>query len=169
MSEETASAIPYVNLLEGRDPLEVLQATPDRLAGLLAQLSPEQVEHKPAPAKWSTREIMAHLADCEIAWGWRFRQVFGEDNPTLQPFDQDAWAGSYASYSPARAQATWEALRGWNIAFLGGLTEVEKGRAAHHPKIGSLTLWTLAGIAAGHDLHHLHSLERVVRAFSRSL
>ena len=162
MSEETVAFIPYVHLLEGRDPLEVLASTPSALDKLFAQLTPDQIERKPAPDKWNLREIMAHLADCEIAWAWRLRQVYGEDNPMLQPFEQDPWSKAYASYSMEQARATWAAIRGWNVAFLGGLTEAQKRRPATHPEIGALTLWTVAGIAAGHDLHHLRSLKRVV-------
>ncbi len=163
MSEETVPFIPYVKLLEGRDPLEVLAATPAQLATLLDGRTPEQIERKPSTTKWNLREIVAHMADCEIAWSWRLRQVLSEDNPMLQPFEQDRWATIYASYSITQARATWDALRAWNLAFLGGLTETQKHRAATHPEIGKLTLWTVASIAAGHDLHHLHSLERVVK------
>jgi uncharacterized damage-inducible protein DinB len=158
----TMSALPYIKLLGGRDPLEVLSATPPRLAGLLEHLTPEQAERRPAPDKWSIREIVAHLADCEIAWSWRLRQTFAEDNPILQPFEQDAWARAYASYSLEQAHTTWRSLRAWNVSFLGGLTEEDKQRPASHAKIGSLTLWSIAGIAAGHDLHHLRSLTVLV-------
>ncbi len=159
MSERTIPAIPYLALLEGRDPLEVLRASPARLAEVLARLTPEQVEHKPAPNKWSVREVIAHLADCEVAWSWRLRQTFAEENPLLQPFDQDLWAGAYASYSLEQARATWQALRSWNVAFLGGLAEEQKARTAIHATFGQITLWTIAGIAAGHDLHHLRALK----------
>jgi uncharacterized damage-inducible protein DinB len=153
-------AIPYVHLLEGRDPLEVLAATPQRLASLLDPLSAEEIEHQPAPGKWNFREVMAHLADCELVWGWRLRQIYGEDNPTLQPFDQDAWARAYSSYSYEQARTTWQALRSWNLAFLRGLSEADKSRPATHLEHGKLTLWTIASIAAGHDLHHLAAIER---------
>ena len=162
MHEETVPIVPYIHLLEGRDALEVLAATPGRLSSIFAGLTPQQIEHKPSPAKWSLREIMAHMADCEIAWSWRLRQVFGEDNPMLQPFDQDAWSEAYASYAWLQARTTWAALRAWNVGFLSGLTEAQKSRTATHPEIGKLTLWTVASIAAGHDLHHLRSLERVI-------
>ncbi len=163
MSEETIPVIPYVKLLDGRDPLEVLATTSGQLATLLDGLTPEQVEHKPAPNKWCVREIIAHLADCEIAWSWRLRQTFAEDNPLLQPFDQDRWAKAYASYTLDEAHTTWKALRGWNVAFLGSLTEADKLRPATHAKLGPITLWTVASIAAGHDLHHLRGLERVAK------
>ena len=158
--------VPYVDLLDGRDPVDVLAATPAQLSVWLARLTPEQIEHRPAPGKWSLREVMAHLADCEIAWSWRLRQVYAEENPMLQPFDQDAWARAYAGYSMAQARSAWEALRAWNLAFLRGLVPADRSRPAQHPEIGSITLWTVASIAAGHDLHHLRSLERAVLGFA---
>ena len=71
MSEEASLARPYVHLLEDRDPAVVMRETPGHLSDLLKPLSAEQIENKPAAGKWSIREILCHLADCEIAWAWR--------------------------------------------------------------------------------------------------
>ena len=51
-----------------------------------------ELDFKPAPDQWSVRQIVAHLADSEAANVVRLRQVIAEDNPTLVPFDQNAWA-----------------------------------------------------------------------------
>ena len=163
MSEEQTIARPYVHLLEGRDPAEVLRATPARLNKVLNGMSPEQIEHKPAPTKWSLREILCHMADCEIAWAWRLRLIYGSDNPTLQPFEQDAWAKAYegSGYTVETARASWNAARRWNLALIDSLTEEQKQRPATHPELGKIHLWTVAEIAAGHDVHHLTQLERV--------
>ena len=163
MSEEAALARPYVHLLEGRDPAAVLRETPGRLTDLLKQLTPEQIEHKPAPHKWSIREILCHLADCEIAWAWRLRQIYASENPTLQPFEQDPWARAYdgVGYTATAARTTWTALRQWNLDLIEGLSEGDKRRPAHHPEIGDVTLATIIEIAAGHDLHHVNSLEKI--------
>ena len=164
MSEEVVAARPYVHLLEDRDPVAVLRETPGRIFDMMKILTPEQVENKPARGKWSVREVLCHLADCEIAWAWRLRLIFGTDNPTLQPFDQDAWARAYegAGYTTSSARATWTATRQWNLALIDGLSDAEKRRPAQHPELGSLTLWSVVEIAAGHDLHHLNSLEKLV-------
>jgi uncharacterized damage-inducible protein DinB len=164
MSEEKAR--PYVHLLEGRDPVEVLRTTPARLAKVLTALTPEQIEFKPAPHKWSIREILCHLADCEVAWAWRLRAVYGAENPDLQPFEQDAWARAYgdAAYTTEAARAVWQPLRRWNLALIEGLSETDKQRPATHPELGNITLWNIVEIAAGHDLHHLNSLEKIAAA-----
>lgn len=163
MSEEQALARPYVHLLEGRDPAEVLRTTPARLSRVLGALSPEQIEFKPAPHKWSVREILCHMADCEIAWAWRLRLIYGSDNPTLQPFEQDPWAKAYegAGYTTEAARTAWSAARRWNLALIETLTDEQKGRSATHPELGQITLWTIAEIAAGHDIHHMNQLEKV--------
>lgn len=175
MSEEATLARPYVHLLEGRDPAQVLRETPARLAELLKPLSAEQIEGKPGPNKWSIRELLCHLADCELAWGWRLRIIYGsggegggageERGPLLQTFEQDAWSRAYdgSCYTTATARATWSAVRQWNLALIDGLSEADKALPANHPELGPVTLWHIAEIAAGHDLHHLAGLEKLIR------
>ena len=162
MSEEKAR--PYVHLLEGRDPAEVLRSTPSRLIKVLTALTPEAVEHKPGEHKWSIREILCHMADCEVAWAWRLRMIYGADNPTLQPFEQDAWARAYdgVEYTTEAARSTWVPLRRWNVALIDGLSEADKLRPATHPELGPVTLWNIVEIAAGHDLHHLAALDKII-------
>ena len=163
MSEE-ALDVPYVHLLGGRAPDAVMRETPAALEALLGQLSAEVIETRPAPEKWSIREQLCHMADCEVAWAWRMRQTYGEDAPMLQPFEQDPWARAYdgVAYTTARALSTWKALRGWNLALIETFSAEDKARPAMHAEAGRMTLWTLVEIAAGHDLHHLASLRKVV-------
>ena len=149
----------YAAALGERDPVAVMAETPRRLEAVVEGLSAAEIEAKPAPGKWSVREILAHLADCEIAFGFRLRQVYGGER-AIQPFDQDAWARVYGSYSAGLALATFVALRDWNLAFVAGLTEADKVLPAFHPERGEMVLWTVVETMAGHDLHHLRALEK---------
>ena len=87
-------------------------------------------------------------------------------SPGLQPFEQDAWARAYngVEYTTEAARSTWIPLRRWNLALIDGLSEADKHRPATHPELGAITLWTVVEIAAGHDLHHLNSLEKLITA-----
>jgi len=49
-------------------------------------------DFKPAPGKWSIRQIVCHLADSEIVVADRFRRVLAEKDPVLQWFDEQLWA-----------------------------------------------------------------------------
>jgi uncharacterized damage-inducible protein DinB len=151
------SVNPYAYAAAGQDPLEVIAETSAKLESLAARLTPEQMEARPAPGKWNVREVLAHLADCEIAFSLRLRQARGGE-PAIQPFDQDAWARPYGVYSAAQAVKTFAALRAWNMAFLSTLTEAEKHLPATHPERGAMTLWTIVETMAGHDRHHLAKL-----------
>lgn len=153
------SNVPYAEALGGRDPQAVIAETPARFAALFAGLSDEALERRPAPGKWNLREIMAHLADCEVAWSWRLRYVYGADNPEVQPFDQDSWARSYSHYTFAAAQAAYQSARAWNVQFVNGLTPADRQKKYTHPERGEETLWTIVEIMAGHDLHHVKLLE----------
>lgn len=153
---------PYAVALGDHDPVEVIVSTPERLKALLDRSSAEQIEKRPAPGKWSVREIVAHLADCEIAFGFRLRQgAAGVE--LLQPFEQDDWARNYAAYECSAAMRTFGALRAWNVALVGSLTGEQKARVVNHPERGKMTVWTIVETMAGHDLHHLNRLEKLAR------
>ncbi|SEG60563.1 DinB superfamily protein [Bryocella elongata] len=151
--------IPYLDVLGSDDPLETIRSTPARLAKVYDALTPEQLEARSAPGKWNLREVMAHLADCEVAWAWRLRFAYGAESPVIQPFDQDSWAKPYSAYTLAEARATLAALRAWNVALVGALTDADKAKIYTHPERGEEPLWTIVQIMAGHDLHHLKVLE----------
>ncbi len=151
---------PYATFLGKGDAVAIITATPARLAALVDSMSAEQVEAPIAPGKWSVRQIVTHVADCEIGFGFRLRQALA-GVPVLQPFDQDRWAESYGRYSLAGAIETFRALRAWDVALVAGLSEADKELKVNHPERGDMTLWTIVETMAGHDLNHLAQVERV--------
>jgi DinB superfamily len=152
---------PYASQLGTEDPIRVLSATPARLQELAKSLGDSRIEQPIAPGKWSPRQIFIHLADCELAFGFRYRQTLAEDNHTVQPFDQDKWAGAYAAYEAAQALETFTALRRWNLALISKLTPEQMSKGVMHPERGQETFLGLIEISAGHDVNHLRQLEKV--------
>jgi uncharacterized damage-inducible protein DinB len=157
------SVNPYAYAVEGRDPAAVIAETPERLAKLLAGMTAEEVSASPGPGKWSVREVVVHLADCEIAFGFRLRQAYSGQSQ-LQPFDQDAWARAYGVYTWEQALSVFTALRAWNVTFVSGLSEADKQLKTVHPERGEMVLWTIVETMAGHDGHHLRKLEEATAA-----
>jgi len=151
---------PYASQLAGQDPVHVLSATATRLAELSQSIGTAGINQPIAPGKWSPGEILIHLADCELAFGFRYRQTLAENNHTVQPFDQDKWASSYAAYDAAQALDTFAALRRWNLALIQQLSPDEMAKGVTHPERGQETLRTLIEISAGHDINHLKQLEK---------
>jgi DinB superfamily len=152
---------PYASFLGDRDPLPVIAATPKRLEDLAGTLGPEGLKRALAPGKWSAREILCHLADCEITFGFRLRQALAEDHHVIQPFDQERWAGAYSAYEARAALAVFSAVRQWNIALIGTATPAMLSKTLNHPERGDMTFEVLIETMAGHDLNHLRQLETI--------
>jgi hypothetical protein len=112
--------------------------------------------------KWSAREVICHLADVEIALGFRMRQIVAVDNALVQPFDEQAWAKAYKVADPRMALRTFLALREWNLAFIGALPAWTWDKPYRHPEQGDLKFVDLIKLLAGHDLNHLNQLRRIL-------
>jgi len=152
---------PYAKFLDGRDPVEVLTATSALLKELATLLPPEQLTVRTPEGKWNAREIVAHLADCDLVFGFRLRQTLAEDSPTVQPFDQDLWARHYAAFDFNSALALFLAIRHANLLLIQSTSTEERKRPLTHPERGTMTFWTIVETMAGHDLNHLHQLEKL--------
>jgi hypothetical protein len=154
---------PYASHLGNQDPMRVLAETPARLQQAAASLR-DRINTPPAPGKWSPREILCHLADCELVFAFRYRQTLADTNHIIQPFDQDRWAKSYAVYTADQALELFTALRDWNLTLLRSLTPDQLAKAVTHPERGTMVLRTIIETAAGHDLNHLKQLEAAQHA-----
>ena len=153
---------PYASYLGDQDPMRVLPDTPARLRQISVALK-DRINTPPTPGKWSPREILIHLADCELTFAFRYRQALADDNHVIQPFDQDRWAKSYAAFDAAQALATFTALREWNLTLLRSLTPEQLEKRVSHPERGAMVLRTIVETAARHDLNHLRQLEAAAK------
>jgi hypothetical protein len=152
---------PYASHMGDKTPLDVISETPQRLAQLLETIGGERLETPPAPGKWSARDIVCHLTDCEMVFGFRLRQTLAEDHHVIQPFDQDLWAKSYTSCDARSAVATFSAVRGWNIALIRSASPADLSKPVTHPERGTMTFQTIVETMAGHDRNHIKQIEAI--------
>src|ERR1700760_3835233 len=134
---------PYARQLGSRDPFKVVATTARHLEQLSVALGPVRMEEPPAPGKWSPREILCHLADCEIVFSYRLRQALAEPHHVIQPFDQDLWAANYAGYDPQAAMMTFSCVRQWNLVLLRSISPELMDKRVTHPERGVMTFRTL--------------------------
>ena len=157
---------PYEQFLGGQEPLRVLALTARHIEKIVDELGPERADAAPAAGKWSAREIVCHLADCETAFAFRLRQTLGEDHPVIQPFDQERWATNYSAYEMRDALTTFGALRNWNLTLLRSLSPEVHAKPVTHPERGAMTFRDIVETMAGHDLNHLGQLEGIAKKFA---
>jgi hypothetical protein len=153
---------PYAVHLEGRDPRDVIASTSQWLRELAEQIGPSRITDAPAPGKWSARDILCHLADCEIVFAFRLRQALAEDHHVIQPFDQNLWAKTYGDGDANAALATFAAVRSWNLALLRGVTPEQQRKPVTHPERGEMPFDAIVETMGGHDLNHIKQLEAII-------
>ena len=129
-----------------------------------SRASTTPLRYQSAPGKWCILQILGHLADVEIIYGYRMRQMIADREPTIAPIDQDDWARNlgYLEGSPAEFLPAYQAARRANLRLLRRLKAADLARGAFHPERNrKLTLEELIGMMAGHDPNHLGQIERL--------
>jgi hypothetical protein len=139
------------------------------LRRLVAALDARQLATPEAPGKWSIVEVVQHLADTEIVYGYRLRATVAENRPALAGYDQDAWATRlhYRDVALEDALGQLTALRTANLRWLGTLSPEERCRVGIHAERGEESVEHGLLLLAGHDLVHRRQIERIRRAIGR--
>jgi uncharacterized damage-inducible protein DinB len=152
-------------LLADRDPLAVLAETPSWLAARVEGLSDAALHQPEGDGKWSLTQVMAHLTDTEIAYGWRARIMLTQHHPPLHGFDENVWMSRFncASADPAESLHTFTALRQWNMRVWSCATDQDLKRMGVHAERGPESFDLLRRLAAGHDLRHRRQVERLLK------
>jgi hypothetical protein len=166
VSEYKARILGY---LAGADALVLQAKAPDTLASLIDGLTNEEVGQRPAPQKWSIREIVAHLADDELVGAYRIRLILSAPGTVIQAFDQDIWArtGRYSAADVTESLALYRALRRANLKLLRSLTAEEWERSGVHAERGVESLRDIAMYFAGHDINHFRQIESIRRGLGK--
>ena len=150
--------------------LETAEKSPKEIAAAVSGLAPEVLRRKPAPDKWSILEILGHLADIEIVYGYRLRQMLADEKPVIAPMNQDAWAKhlGYTEMSAPELVAAYGLNRHGNLRLLRRLKPSDLEKSAFHPEHKKyVTVANLVEMMAGHGASHLTQIEKLKRETSK--
>jgi len=144
--------------------LSVQAATAKKLERAIKGLPTSKLRRRPAPTKWSVSEIAAHLADAEVAIGWRMRLILGAPGTPIAAFDQDAWVTNlhYEKRDPRKSVEQFRVAREANLALLKSLKPEQWKHYGMHAERGQETIEHIVRLIAGHDLNHLQQIERIL-------
>jgi hypothetical protein len=152
-----------LDLLGDRNPIDVLPGTEAALRSAVKGLSPKQLATREAPRKWSIAQVLQHLADSDLVWGWRLRMVLSHDRPPITGYDQDLWADrlDYEHADAEQALRDFGVLRASNVRLVRRATPVDLDRIGVHAERGEESIRHMMKLYAGHDLLHLRQIERI--------
>jgi DinB superfamily len=157
-----------LDLLGAKNPVEVLEHTPADLRDAVDGLSQQQMGEPEAPGKWSVRQVLRHLADSELVWGYRLRMVLAHDRPRLTGYDQDLWVERlrYDEADVEQSLQDFTLLRSANLRLLAAASAEDLRRVGIHAERGEESVEHMIRLNAAHDLLHSRQLARIRRALT---
>ena len=129
-------------------------------------MSRDHVLARPIAGKWSTLEVICHIADFEIVYADRLKRVLAENEPTMFGGDPDGFAARLAYHDRDLAEelAVIESVRASTARILRTLKDEDFARIGQHNEAGPLTLEKLLTNVANHATHHAKFVEEKRRA-----
>ena len=145
--------------------LDLLEATPAILRGLMSEISDEDARWKPAEDRFSIAEVLSHLSHSEgDCYRSRVDRFLREEMPTFEPDDAQMHLEVYKNADPEESLRHLEGQRHTNIELLRGLPAEAGSRKARHRAAGEITLSQMLHEWALHDLGHIRQIAELVRA-----
>jgi hypothetical protein len=162
----------FVSLIRGeimteselRKHIEAAEKSPKQIALAVSGLPDKVMRYKPAPDKWCILEILGHIADIEIVYAYRLRQMMADNSPQIAPMDQDQWARNlgYMDVPAPELVALYGLNRHHNLRLLRRMKPEDLGKAAYHPELKKdVTVAQLVEQMAGHGANHLQQIEQL--------
>jgi uncharacterized damage-inducible protein DinB len=123
----------------------------------VAGISPEQLKARPVAGKWSTLEVVCHLADFDPILADRMKRIIAEDRPALLGADEKRFAAALAYHERDLEEELTivERTRQQMARILRTLPAEALQRVGVHNERGPLTLEKMLTTATNHIPHHV--------------
>jgi hypothetical protein len=131
------------------------------VADALAGATDAELDARPAPGKWTAREIVHHLADSEMTSAVRVRNLIAAENVAIAGYDQELFARRLHYDRPiAASMAAFKAARETTAELLDRLSEDDWKREGTHTEHGRYGMDTWLGIYSVHAHDHANQIRR---------
>jgi DinB superfamily len=136
--------------------IDIIEAAPSRFRDALRGLNDERLDTPYRPGGWTVRQVVHHVADSHMNSFIRCRLALTEEEPTIKPYDEKAWAELADTYQPVEPSLRLlEGLHQRWAALYRSISDRDFGRKFRHPEMGkSVRLDTCLAGYAWHCRHH---------------
>jgi hypothetical protein len=133
------------------------------VAEALAGSTDDDLDARPAPGKWTAREVVHHLADSEMTSAIRLRLLLAVDKPAILGYDQDEFARRLHYDRPIEASLdAFKNARRTTGELLDRMSEADWGREGTHTEHGRYTVERWLEIYSVHAHRHAEQI-RIAR------
>jgi hypothetical protein len=138
--------------------IATIAETPGALRSAVAGMSRDQLETRYRPGGWTVKQVVHHVPDSHLNAYCRFKLALTEDEPTIKPYNEAAWAELVDSRR-VPIEVSLELLDNLHLRWVAVLRSMDPAdfrRALRHPEFGKvLTLQQMLGLYAWHGRHHV--------------
>lgn len=152
--------LPYIDRIEGDDIIEQLAKQMVETRARLSSVDDERAGFRYQPGKWSVKQVIGHLADCERVFAYRALAFSRGDQQAIPGMDQDAWmnAARFDEQTFPAVLADLVTVREGTLTLFQGLSD-EQWRRRGTACDADFQVGAIAWVIAAHELHHRGVLE----------
>jgi hypothetical protein len=148
------------SLIEVEACIKTIRLFPDRLKLTLATISETQLNTAYRPEGWTVKQVIHHIADSHMNAILRFKMALTENNPTIKPYDEAAFARLIDYELPIEPSLNIiESVHQKWIILISGMAPADFFKTYFHPK--HQITFTLQQALATYDWHCRHHLAHV--------
>ena len=133
-----------------------IRALPGALRKAIAGLSSDQLDTPYRPGGWTVRQVVHHLADSHMNAFCRWKLALTENNPTIKPYDEGAWAKlPDSNVDITISLGIVDGVHHRWMALLERSGKDQFSRTLNHPERGVMRLDTMLSLYSWHSRHHV--------------
>lgn len=123
-----------------------------------------QLDRPYAPGKWTGRQMLLHIVDCETSFLDRLKRLLADPKPLLWALDPDAWNArlAFPTRSLTIAKTLFLAQRAAVHELLESVNEAEWSKLGVHSEAGKVSVREVATKVIAHNVHHLAQVEAAI-------
>ena len=140
-----------------RASIAAIRATPAALRAAVRGLTDAQLNTPYRDGGWTVRQVVHHVPESHMNAFIRFKLGLTEDNPTIKPYNEAAWArlDDVQRVPVDTSLALLDALHERWVTLLESIKTEDFARPVQHPEYGPMTLDKLLQMYAWHGRHHV--------------
>ena len=150
----------YVDLLPDQNLNKVLEISKGETLGVFKNLDNVSANFRYAPEKWSLKEVLQHLIDCERIFQYRALCISRNEQKNLPGFDEEI----YAENSTADVRNIEDLIAEYSIVRASSQLLFNSFSAEMLMKYGfangnEISVENIGKLIAGHNFHHLNIIK----------
>ena len=143
--------------------IQTISSYPLRLKAMVESLNEEEQQLTYREGAWTIKQLVHHIADAQVNMYTRIKLALTEENPTIKPFEENAWANLEDSYLPMISSVQIiEGLHARLAYLLEQLNKEQLEQKYTHPDTGIQTVLSTLAFSVWHINHHLAHIQNAL-------